>query len=154
MWGIYEQSEEMLSSQEWVCCMKLFSPSVSRLSYSVKIEQINGKIDCLTDYIIRVILFPVHIIHQNDNIIMDCRERECEDVKWIQLMQPMSVVNVVLNVSVAWEHKLLDCMYCVKELWRQKISVLFQICVFGHLRNCINFSHIERLIFYHRSVLL
>jgi len=50
--------------------MKLFSPSMSWLSCSVKIEQINCKIVCLTDYIIRVILYTVHIIHQKDNINM------------------------------------------------------------------------------------
>jgi len=68
--------------------MKLFSTSVSQLSCSVKIEQINGKIVCLTHYIIRVILYTVHSIHQKDNINMDFREMECEDVKWIQLMHP------------------------------------------------------------------
>jgi len=81
MWGIYEQSEEMLSSQDLVCCMKLFSASLSWLSCSVKIEQINSKIVCLTHYIIRLILYTEHIIHQKDNINMDCREMECEDVK-------------------------------------------------------------------------
>jgi len=81
--------------------MKLFSLSVSRLSCSVKIEQINCKIVYLTDYIIRVLLDIVHIIHQKDCINMDFREIDCEDVKWIQLMQPSSVVNIVLNVSVA-----------------------------------------------------
>ena len=81
--------------------MKLFSLSVSRLSCIMKIEQINGKTVCLTDYIIRLILYTVHIIHQKDNINMDCREMECEDGEWIQLMQPSSVVNMVLNISVA-----------------------------------------------------
>jgi aspartate carbamoyltransferase regulatory subunit len=81
--------------------MRLFSTSVSRLFCTVKIEQINGKIVCLTDYIIRVILYTVHNFHQKDNINMDFIEMECEDVKWIQLMQPSSLVNMVLNVSVA-----------------------------------------------------
>jgi hypothetical protein len=30
--------------------------------------------------------------------------------------------------------KLLDCMYYVREYWRQKESVMFLIYVFGHLR--------------------
>jgi aspartate carbamoyltransferase regulatory subunit len=67
----------------------------------VKIEQINSKTVYLTDCIIRLILYIVRIIHQKDNIDMDFREMECEDVKWIQFMQPRSVVNIVMNASVA-----------------------------------------------------
>jgi len=100
--------------------MKLYSVSLSWLSCSVKMEQINSKIVCLTHYIIRLILYTEHVIHQKDNINMDCREMECEDVKWIQLMQPRSVANMLLEST-----KLLDCMYYVREYWRQKESVMF-----------------------------
>jgi hypothetical protein len=158
----------MLSSQEWVCSMKFFSPSVSRLSFSpsvsrlsfspsvsrlscspsvsrlsfspsvsrlscsTEIEQINGKTVCLTDYIIRLILYTVHIIHQKDNINMDCREMECENVNWIQLMQPRSVVNTVLNISVAWEHKTIRLhVLCQRIMETEGISIVPNLCVWS-----------------------
>jgi hypothetical protein len=136
------------------CCVRLFSTSVSRLSCTVKIEQINGKIVCLTDNIIRVILYTVHSIHQKDNINMDFREMECEDIKWIQLMQPSSLVNMVLNVSVAWEHKtIILLVLCQKIMEAEGISIVPNLCVWSP-EKLYQFCHIERLIFYHRSVLL
>jgi len=112
--------------------MKLFSASVSRLSCSVKIEQINSKIVRLSGYIIRLILYTVHIIHQKDNINMDCREMECEDVKWIQLMQPTSVVNMVMNVTVAGEHRTIRLhALCQRILETEGISNVLNLCVWS-----------------------
>jgi hypothetical protein len=83
--------------------MKLYvySQSVSLLSCFEKIEQFNSKMVCLTDCVIRLILYIVHIIHQKDNIDMDFREMECKGVQCVQLTQRTSVVNMVMNTSVA-----------------------------------------------------
>lgn len=125
----------VIFSRMSLCCMRLFSPSLSWLSCSVKIEQINGKIACLTDYIIRVILYTAHVIHEKDNINMDFREMEYEDVKWIQLIKPRSVVNMVMNVTVAWEHKTIRLhVLCQRIMEMEGISNVLNLCVWSSER--------------------
>jgi hypothetical protein len=116
--------------------MSLFhevTQSVSLLCCFVKIGKFNSKIVCLTECIIRLILYIVHIIHQKDNIDMDFREMECEDVQWVQLMQRRSVVNMVMNTSVTWEHKTIRLhVLCLRIMETEGIGNVPNLFVSSH----------------------
>jgi hypothetical protein len=64
---------------------------------------------------------------------MDFREMECEDVQWVELMQHRSVVNMVMNTSVASEHKSIRLdVLCLRIMETEGIGNVPNLFVWSH----------------------
>ena len=79
---------------------------------------------------------------------------EYEDVKWIQLMQPGSVGNMVMNISVAWEHKTIRLhVLCQRIMDTEGTSDVLNLCVWSPEKS-VSLLVTLKGILYQRNVLL